>query len=135
MGALGGLLSWWDTDKFGMLLAIENKNWLLVKLENKETKEMFWIGNIYGPTIQAHKENFWTSLEDQCEGKKHIPCYIAGDFNVTISADEIIGGSRVRDPFGKRLEDLTSLWGLIDINPKRGKFTWRNKRIGLERIA
>ena len=53
MAALGGLLSWWDTDKFAKHSAIENKNWLLVKLENKETKEMFWIGNIYGLTIQA----------------------------------------------------------------------------------
>ena len=36
-----GLLNWWDTKKFAMLSTIENKNWLLIKLENKETKEMF----------------------------------------------------------------------------------------------
>ena len=57
-GASGGLLSWWDSEKFAMQIAIENKNWLFVKLENKENKEVFWIGNIYGPTIQAQKENF-----------------------------------------------------------------------------
>ena len=38
-GASGGLLCWWDSEKFGMLSAIENKNWLLIKLENKENKE------------------------------------------------------------------------------------------------
>ena len=99
-GAFGGLITWWDNEKFSLQSAIENKNWLFVKLQNKENNESFWVGNIYGPTIQAQKENFWASLEDKCEGKKHIPCFIAGDFNVTISAAEHRGGSKVRDPFG-----------------------------------
>ena len=68
-GAFGGLLCWWDSEKFVMHSSIENKNWLFIKLENKEKKKMFWIGNIYGPTIQAQKESFWNSLEEQCDGK------------------------------------------------------------------
>ena len=63
-GASGGLLYWWDSEKFVMLSAIENKNWLLIKLENKEKKEKFWIRNVYGPTIHAQKDSFWTSLEE-----------------------------------------------------------------------
>ena len=39
-GASGGLLSWWDNEKFTMQTTIENKNWLFVKLENKENKEV-----------------------------------------------------------------------------------------------
>ena len=88
MDASGGILSWWDTDKFTKHSAIENKNSLLVKIENKKTKEMFWIGNIYGPTIQAQKDNFWKSLEDQSADKMFLPCYLASDFNVTVSAEE-----------------------------------------------
>ena len=34
-GASGGLLCWWDVEKFVMHSAIENKNWLFIKLENK----------------------------------------------------------------------------------------------------
>ena len=68
-------------------------------------------------------------------GKKHSPCIIAGDFNVTISAEECRGGSKLRDPFGERMEDLISLWGLTDINPKNGNFTWNNKRTGPGHIA
>ena len=49
---------------------------------------MFWIRNIYGPTVQDQKDNFWKSLKDQCDGKMILPCYLAGDFNVTISAEE-----------------------------------------------
>ena len=39
------------------------------------------------------------------------------------------------DPFGGRLEDLSTLWGLIDIKPKNGIYTWRNKRIRPGHIA
>ena len=84
--ASGGLLTWWNEEKFTMHPAIENKNWLFVELEDEENKEVLWVGNIYFPTIQAHKEVFWNSLEDQCVGKKHVPCIIVGDFNVTIWA-------------------------------------------------
>ena len=37
-GASGGLLCWWDAKKFVMHFSIENKNWILIKLENKEKK-------------------------------------------------------------------------------------------------
>ena len=91
-----------------MRSTIEDKNWLFVELEYKESKETILVGNIYGPIVQAQKDSFWNSLEDQCSGKKQCPCIIAGDFNVT----------KARDPFGERLEDLISYWGLPDIKPK-----------------
>ena len=62
-------------------------------------------------------------MEDQCEGKKHIPYFISGDFYVTISVDERRGGLKVRDSFGERLEDLATLWGLTNIKTKNGTFT------------
>ena len=37
--AFGGLLCWWDSEKFVMHSAIENKNWLFIKLDNKEKKK------------------------------------------------------------------------------------------------
>ena len=69
-GASGGLLTWWDNEKFSLQTTIKNKNWFFVKLENKENKEAFWSRNIYGPMTQAQKETFWNSLEEQSEGKK-----------------------------------------------------------------
>ena len=126
-GASSGLHTWWDNDNFSLQTALENKNWLIIKLENRENKETFSVGNIYGPTTQAQKETFWNSLEEKSEGKKQTLCFIAGDFNVTISVDERRGGVKVRDPFGERLEDLDSQWGLTDIKPKNGVFTWSNQ--------
>ena len=106
-----------------MRSAIENKNGLFIELENKENQEVLWVRNIYGPTTQASKDAFWNALEDQSSGKKHLLCIIFGDFNVTISAEERRGGSKVQDPYGERLEDLISLWGLIDIKTKSIKYT------------
>ena len=90
---------------------------------------------MYGPTLNAQKERFWNSLEEQCVDKLLLPYFIAGDFNVTISADEHRGGTKVRDPFGERLEDLISQWNLADIKPKNGVYTWNNKRTGPGHIA
>ena len=74
-------------------------------------------------------------MEEQSEGKRKTLCFIAGEFNVTISVDESRGGVKVRDPFGERLKDLALHWGLIDIKPKNGVYTWSNKRIVLGHIA
>ena len=54
-GASRGILTWWDRGEFTMRLAIENKNWLFVELEDKESNETIWVGNIYGPSIHAQK--------------------------------------------------------------------------------
>ena len=52
-----------------------------------------------------------------------------------ISPEEKRGGSIVQDPFGERLEDLMNTWKVIDIKPKKGKYTWSNKRFGPGHIA
>ena len=57
------------------------------------------------------------------------------DFNVTISAEECRGSTKIKDPFGERLEDLITIWGLSNIKRKNGNFTWNNKRIGPRHIA
>ena len=85
--------------------------------------------------MNSQKENFWTSLEEQSGDKKLIPCFIACDFNATISAEERRGGFKVRDPFGERMEDLISRWDLTDIKPKNGIYTWSNRRLGPGHIA
>ena len=45
------------------------------------------------------------------------------------------GGSNVRDPFGERLEDLISLWNLVNIKQRKAKYTWNNKRSGPSHIV
>ena len=49
--------------------------------------------------------------------------------------DEHRGETMVREQFRERMEDLISQWGLTDIKPKNGTFTWSNKRMGPGHIA
>ena len=44
------------------------------------------------------------------------------------------GGSMVQDPFQGTLEYLISKWDLIDIKPKRGKYTWIDIRVRLGHV-
>ena len=45
------------------------------------------------------------------------------------------GGSKVRDPFGERLEEFMASWKLVDVKQKKGKYTWNNKWTGPGHIA
>lgn len=60
---------------------------------------------------------------------------LARDFNLTLVVNEKKGGKRVSDPFKELLEDIIQDWDLVDIKPKKGKYTWSNKRIGPGYIA
>ena len=60
---------------------------------------------------------------------------IAGDLNLTLHSSEKRGGSAVRDPARKWVEDLMQDWDLLDIKPSSGKFSWSNKRVGPGHIA
>ena len=51
IGASRGLLTWWDKEKFSMHSPIENRNWIFIDLEDKESNEIIYIKSIYGPTL------------------------------------------------------------------------------------
>ena len=56
---------------------------------------------------------------------------IAGDFNITKSQFEKRGGTKVRDPFAEKMEDLMAGLDLLDIPLRNGKYTWSNRRTGI----
>ena len=41
IGASGGILCWWNKDQFKLLSAIENRNWMFIKMENVDSQEKF----------------------------------------------------------------------------------------------
>jgi hypothetical protein len=48
-------------------------------------------------------------------------CIIGGDFNTHLKSSEKKGGSKVRDPFSKKLFDVILDWYLQDVKPSKGK--------------
>ena len=41
----------------------------------------------------------------------------------------------MQDPLRDKMEDLISIWDLMDIIPMKGRNTWTNKRVGLGHIT
>lgn len=60
---------------------------------------------------------------------------LAGEFNVTLTSREKRGESIIRDPFREACEDTINGGDLMDIPPKKGIFTWTNKRQGNDNIT
>jgi hypothetical protein len=60
---------------------------------------------------------------------------IAGDLNITISSDEVWGGSSQAGSLDGFFKDLFQSKNLIDIQPTKLVPTWRNGRTGNDAIA
>lgn len=87
-------------------------------------QEMFdgVIINVYGPCDTTKKRDVWDEIS------RHVltigkPCFIIGDFNEVLSADE--RGSSIIDKKGvEDFKDLIYNLQLIEIRAGNGKFTW-----------
>ena len=55
---------------------------------------------------------------------------LAEDLNVVLNQAEKRGGSLVKDPIKEQVDEIVMEWGLSDIIPTKGKYTWNNKRMG-----
>ena len=60
---------------------------------------------------------------------------LAGDLNGILNQAEKRGGSVVKDPIREQVDDIILEWGLSDVIPAKGKYTWNNKRLGPGHIA
>ena len=76
-GASGGIITWWGSNSFKVKSKTENHHWLFVELEDLNSQDILWIGNVYGPTTHGQKDDFWTQLDNQKYGKMQHPCIIA----------------------------------------------------------
>ena len=60
---------------------------------------------------------------------------MAGDLNIVMEPMEKRGGNIGKDPFQEMVDSLIHSHYLLDLNPKKGSFTWTNNRLGLARIS
>lgn len=89
--------------------------------------------NIYFLVTYSDKEEFWDSLIKLNEDQWHSDSIVGGDFNNVLFSMEKWVGSNVKDLFQERLEDILSEWDLMDVVPKKEKYT--NKIIGSTHIT
>jgi exonuclease III len=93
------------------------------------------IFNVYVAIFYKEKEDCWCSLPSLKDFEVTKNDIVVGDFNVVLNIKEKRGGSIVRDPYKKNMEDLMMDWDLVDVKPMKGKYTWLNRRIGPNHIT
>jgi len=134
-GASGGLGSLWNPNKFSLISESLNTNWILLKLQHLESKEIISLVNVYAPNNAGGKKICWDSIKNLVDLENLENIIRVGDLNLTLLSSEKREGSIVRDPARESTEDLMQDWDLLDIKPTVGKYMWSNKRVGPGHIA
>lgn len=60
---------------------------------------------------------------------------IAGDLNILLDLKEKRGGNNNKDLLLPLVEDIIQQWDLLDLKPKKGRYTWNNNRTGVAHIS
>ena len=97
-GALGGLGTLWNANKFSRIKEVANTHWLLSTLQHVDSNETLYLFNVYVPGSVGEKKSCWESIRRMAEKEDLVNIIIAGDLNLTLSPAEKRGGSVVRDP-------------------------------------
>ncbi len=87
-GASGGISTLWNMSKFAVLFEARNTHWLLLKIQNLDTKEIFCLFNVYSPVNVGEKKNCWDSIRQQADLTIMENIIIAGDLNLIIHSSE-----------------------------------------------
>lgn len=56
-GASGGIGTLWIENKFAVISEASNTHWLLLKIQNQNTKETHFIFNVYSPVNAGEKKH------------------------------------------------------------------------------
>jgi hypothetical protein len=126
IGNLGGLLVAWEPFVYELNASLTCGGILLTG-HNIASKRILSILNVYGPCIE--KRLFWTNLSSSgILSKKNL--IIAGDLNVTLSTEEVWGGSNFSANTTGFYKSIFQVNHLIDLTLDKLVPTWRNGRSG-----
>ena len=134
-GASGGIATFWDATLYDLEDEERMLHWVFTKLIHKHSGRNVSLFNLYVPVLYSKKKDCWSMLESFLNLQQLENIIVAGNLNVTLAANEKKGGTLVRDPSREWVEDIILGWDLIDIKPVKGKFAWKNKRLGPGHVA
>eukprot|EP00253_Pinus_taeda_P022290 PITA_22290 len=125
-GQSGGLAVMWDP-AWVKALAFKCCAGILITVSYRGTDLKLNLLNIYGPC--RNRLPFWEKLFAS-EILDMESLIIAGDLNMTLSADECWGSCRKTDKMGDRLRVEMMRRNLVDVVPDPLSPTWDNGRFG-----
>ncbi|KAH7836079.1 hypothetical protein Vadar_032514 [Vaccinium darrowii] len=135
-GLSGGLALWWNDD-VDLEVESASKN-LIHSIVNDKSSSSCWATTfVYGSPLRSGRDMVWEDMKD-IGRYENLPWLSIGDFNEVLSLEDKLGGNC---PSQRRLasfHDMLNYCGLVDLDYKGPKFTWRNNRSGpdciMERI-
>ena len=133
-GASRGIGTLWDDHKYELVESKLSPHWIITTLLQKYSNTLVRLFNIYVPVSYAKKKNCWNLLREE-RSNLLGNVILAGDLNVILNQAEKRGGSLVREPIREQVDEIVMEWGLSDVIPAKGKYTWNNKRMGSGHIA
>jgi hypothetical protein len=131
VGNSGGLLASWDPSFFDFFPFL-SPGGILLSGHCFELKADINLLNVYGPCTD--RKVFWQRIDDLglLAAKNLI---MAGDLNLTTSAEEIWGARAQIDPLRSFFNHIFHKNALVDLKPAELLPTWRNGRKGTTSIT
>ncbi|XP_039016625.1 uncharacterized protein LOC120147279 [Hibiscus syriacus] len=126
VGSAGGLMVLWNDKDFEVTNSHLSSRFIAVFGSFKNSCDKCVIINVYGPSIDAEKEDFFRELLNFVTAQTVSVC-IGGDFNVYFDPTEKIGMSQNWFSIAI-LRNFLNHTNLIDLPMVGGRFTWCNNR-------
>ncbi|KAF7128168.1 hypothetical protein RHSIM_Rhsim11G0021500 [Rhododendron simsii] len=126
VGSAGGLALWWNSD-LAIDIEIATKNIVHTIISDKGNSLVWAASFVYGCPSRDGKSQVWDELRMLGKFEK-LPWLCMGDFNEVLCSSDKRGGNI---PSQRRLgtfRDMLNECGLVDLEFKGPKFTWRNNR-------
>ncbi|KAH7842957.1 hypothetical protein Vadar_011057 [Vaccinium darrowii] len=105
----------------------EKLPWLCIGDFNEHLRSYWAASFAYGCPMRSGREQVWEDLKDVARFEK-LPWLCIGDFNEVMSLEDKIGGNKPSQGRLSSFHDMLSTCGLVDLEFKGPKFTWRNNR-------
>lgn len=131
-GLSGGLALWWDG---GVDLEVDmsNKNLMHTIITDKSNQKLWAATFVYGCPSRAGRDSVWDDIRSIARSE-FLPWMCMGDFNQVLHGCDKLGGHYPSQNSLSSFHGLLSDCGLVDLEYKGPKFTWRNNRWGEDLI-
>ena len=127
-----GLATGWKLTSFRMSNSWGSLSCLGMDIFSQELNSEFRLFNIYDP--YQNREAFWDRLFS-LSLISHEQSIVGGDLNFSLGSLEIWGPIVILDPLVEFFKNHLVQRDLIDLNMIKLNPTWRNRRVGEDRIA
>ncbi|KAG5530598.1 hypothetical protein RHGRI_025530 [Rhododendron griersonianum] len=131
-GLAGGIALWWNKD-ISVDVEFANKNLVHTVLSDNADSSCWAATFVYGCPSYAGKEKVWNELRE-IANSEILPWLCIGDFNQVLNAGDKFGGNTPDQGRIRAFHDMLNDCGLVDLECKGPRFTWRNKRTDGELI-